>query len=475
MIYNSTASAEDLIGNIKTAWNISEMQSLAPNAGDRVRVGFELTVVYVHENQIYVRDKEGMSMLLTGSNDYHAGNVIPSSWIATCSPQNGSPRYTGAMPSSLKSTGFDIPTVSVITAADVNRIVTLEKVVFNEATPVTSTSLFTGVTENNDKFTFRNMFSLGSVTPGSYSVTVAVGVMDDQVILYPTSYIFKSDNYERVSPPVFTPGSCTFRSSLYIELTCETRGAIIFYTLDGSEPTDHSLRYTTPIEINESHTIKAVAYASGMVRSETVTAVYTELHESDLNIKHRKADYLFSDSSSLSSLGLNVPEDGELNIANKVLVNGYVAMKCTTGTGSDDPVIISADGETMLKLYPGNMLYLATMQSNRYTYGIINVIFEGEDIWDITYDGKPLEGGVWTTDELIGISGTIIFNIDKITLIDKIVINYNQSTGMDEVREDTRETDVQYYNLDGIRVLSPVEGIYIRVEGNKAEKIYYKN
>lgn len=472
LMFNSS-SAEDQIGNIKTAWNISEMRSLAPNAGDRVKVGFELTVVYVHENQVYVQDGNGGSMLLTGNNDYHSGNVIPASWIATYTPQHGVQRYTGQLPSSLKSTGYDIPAVSDITAADVNRIVSLDRVIFNEATPVTSTTLFSGVTENNDTFTFRNIFSLGSVAMGSYSITVVVGLMDGQVILYPTSYNFKSDSYERVSPPVLTPGSCTFKSSLSIEMTCETKGAIIFYTIDGSDPTDQSIRYTIPVEITEGHTVKAVAYASGMVRSEIVTAVYTELQESDLNIKQRKADYLFSDSSSLSSLGLNVPEDGELNIANKVLMNGYVAMKCSTGSGSDVPKVINSDGETMLKLYPGNILYLATMKNTRYTYGIVNVAFTGEDIWDIMYDGKPLEGGVWKTDDWIGIDDILTFIADKVSLIDKIEVYYNQSTGVEDVKDDAHENDVTYYTISGVRVPSPVKGIYIRVSGNQAERIYY--
>ena len=63
-----------------------------------------------------------------------------------------------------------------------------------------------------------------------------------------------------------------------ITLTCETEGATIYYTLDGSCPcknTDARKVYDgTPIIINESVTIKAMAMAPNMYESDVVEFTY---------------------------------------------------------------------------------------------------------------------------------------------------------------------------------------------------------
>ncbi|WP_100401548.1 endonuclease [Bacillus sp. FJAT-42315] len=55
------------------------------------------------------------------------------------------------------------------------------------------------------------------------------------------------------------PGSGTFVGGTTVTLSVNTAGAEIYYTLDGTEPTKESTKYTTAIEITEDTTIKAVA------------------------------------------------------------------------------------------------------------------------------------------------------------------------------------------------------------------------
>lgn len=59
-----------------------------------------------------------------------------------------------------------------------------------------------------------------------------------------------------------------------VTLTCATPGASIYYTVDGSTPDSTDTLYTTPIEITDDVTIKAVAYRDGFNSSAVVTAVY---------------------------------------------------------------------------------------------------------------------------------------------------------------------------------------------------------
>ena len=58
-----------------------------------------------------------------------------------------------------------------------------------------------------------------------------------------------------------------------VTLTCTKSGANIFYTTDGTEPTNSSTRYTNPIEINKSLILKAKAYL-GKQQSKVTTREY---------------------------------------------------------------------------------------------------------------------------------------------------------------------------------------------------------
>ena len=76
--------------------------------------------------------------------------------------------------------------------------------------------------------------------------------------------------------PTFSPAAMTFATdSLDVTLACATAGATIRYTLDGSEPTSSSTAYSAPITISGTTTIKARAFKSDYLESDTASATYT--------------------------------------------------------------------------------------------------------------------------------------------------------------------------------------------------------
>lgn len=71
---------------------------------------------------------------------------------------------------------------------------------------------------------------------------------------------------EAILPEVATPviaGETPFLTSTEVTITCATEGTTIYYTTDGTNPTNESnesTEYVGPFEINESKTVKAIAY-----------------------------------------------------------------------------------------------------------------------------------------------------------------------------------------------------------------------
>ena len=79
----------------------------------------------------------------------------------------------------------------------------------------------------------------------------------------------------QLSTPVFTPDAGTYTDSVTFTLACADNDAEIHYTLDGSEPTITSPFYIVPVPLTATTTVKAKAFKTNWLASETATAVYT--------------------------------------------------------------------------------------------------------------------------------------------------------------------------------------------------------
>ncbi len=86
-----------------------------------------------------------------------------------------------------------------------------------------------------------------------------------------------------VATPVFSPNGGEFLQATTVSISCATTGAIIYYTTDGSTPTaTHGTRYTGPITISETTTLKAIAVKDG-VSSTVTTATFTITIDNNVN------------------------------------------------------------------------------------------------------------------------------------------------------------------------------------------------
>lgn len=97
----------------------------------------------------------------------------------------------------------------------------------------------------------------------------------DKIILEDGTECIAGGNKITVVAPVESDKPAgTIASGTKISLSCATTGSTIFYTLTGATPTLESTRYTGKIKIDETKTIKAVAYKDGCLASEPVTFEY---------------------------------------------------------------------------------------------------------------------------------------------------------------------------------------------------------
>lgn len=77
----------------------------------------------------------------------------------------------------------------------------------------------------------------------------------------------------KVAMPYFTPVSGT-QAPGSVSIFCDTAGAEIRYTTDGSEPTPASSIYTGSIAVSASLTLKAKGFKTGLTESDTASAYY---------------------------------------------------------------------------------------------------------------------------------------------------------------------------------------------------------
>ncbi len=115
----------------------------------------------------------------------------------------------------------------------------------NGTTPTTSSTRYTGAISLTSDCTVK-----------------AIAVKDDYTNSDVASFSFVKSNYTCQAPQISRNGTGN-----QVVMTCATSGASIYYTTDGTTPTQASVRYTGAITFDHNQTIRAVAIKDGMFNS----------------------------------------------------------------------------------------------------------------------------------------------------------------------------------------------------------------
>ena len=116
--------------------------------------------------------------------------------------------------------------------------------------------------------------SSGGTIPVNASLTLKVrafntGWLPSDVVA--ANYSIYEDT---VGAVVATPAGGDYSTAVDVSLATTTAGAVVRYTLDGTEPGPASAVYSEPVHLAQTTTLKAKAFRGGWVPSQTLSALY---------------------------------------------------------------------------------------------------------------------------------------------------------------------------------------------------------
>ncbi|MBP3212553.1 MAG: chitobiase/beta-hexosaminidase C-terminal domain-containing protein [Prevotella sp.] len=156
-----------------------------------------------------------------------------------------------------------------------------------------ATLTFKAAAWSGDAATLNLSVSDGSITPATITMksgewseyTIAISGTQETTITFEGNTASKSRFFldevrivevpaAAVESPTFSVPEGTYFETQTVELSCATDGATIYYTLDGTDPSTTSTKYTAAITIDKTTTLKAIAIKDGQ-SSNVVSATYT--------------------------------------------------------------------------------------------------------------------------------------------------------------------------------------------------------
>jgi hypothetical protein len=259
--------------------NIAAFKANASSSAQQIMSN--VTFVFRSGHYMFVEDNSAALLIYDNSgvitNTYNEGDVIEAGLFGSYQLYNG---MSELIPShnANEATGTPVtvtPTVATVSSvindyATVyeSKLVRLNDVVFIDAETFV---------QNGDTMSIRDRFN-------TVDMEISAGDHADVIgfVSYSTTYgyqIYPRDNQDIIissMETVATPEFNFYRSGefYFMNITCATEGASIYYTIDNTNPDENSYEYTSdvPFYLNVHYYIKAIAMKEGMLNSEI--AVY---------------------------------------------------------------------------------------------------------------------------------------------------------------------------------------------------------
>lgn len=426
-----------------------------------------VTVVAQSGQYLFIQDNSG-KVVVYGTLDqtYYNGDQL-SGIKGTWSPYNGLPELKPETTSLGTATAGAAVEPEVLTIEELAIDNLLAYVKIEGVTIPESTSKSVTITDETGEVTMYNTLGITVTSGENLTVVGFISCYNTTMQLMPLQ-ITSASGLEVVEAPVFNPASGAITPTQEISITCATEGASIYFTVDGTEPSEtNGTLYSTPFVPGKAVTIKAIAVKEGMANSAVVEATYTLLSEST-----KVATFDFTAPSTLTPAQEEPAFGQSIAIAVNDITftagdNNEIALSFDKGSASTDCRIWAGSSAYDLRTYKGSTLTITGTNTN-----ILSIEFTGSKIsgdTHVTTSVGNLSGKIWT-----GEASVVEFTTIATTNINSIIVTYETDTSGIEEIELNEDAPVEYYNLQGVKVANPQNGLYIRVQGNKATKVLVK-
>jgi hypothetical protein len=187
----------------------------------------------------------------------------------------------------------------------------------NGATPTTASTPYTGAITVTSTETIKVIASAsGYITSPVASATYTL----------PT----------QAATPMLTPAPGVYSFAQSVTITSASSGVTIYYTTDGSTPTTASTKYTTPMTINATTTLQAIAAGNGFTASAVAGGLYTiQISSTTANFSAgfagSSAAITFNGATQLDDTRLQLT-DGGANEASSAFLNTPLNIQAFTTT-----------------------------------------------------------------------------------------------------------------------------------------------
>jgi hypothetical protein len=234
-----------------------------------------------------------------------------------------------------------------------------------------------------------------SATEAVKAIAVASGYNNSSV----ASAAFTITPYTPTATPVLSVSSGTYSSAQTVSITDATAGAVIYYTTNGGTPTSTSAKYSSPISVSASQTIKAVALATGHTTSAMASATYTISSGGCYGCVTPPPTFSIADGTYSSAQTVTI-SDAVSTAAIYYTTNG--AAPTTSSTKYAGPMTVSSS-QTIKAMAVASGYTSSAMASAAYVISVVSVP-----------SGPPTvpTGGVFTLNSFAGSSSQLALNGD---------------------------------------------------------------
>lgn len=243
-------------------------------------------VTGVKNSNAYVTDGTKGFIIYTASHGFQVGDILSGTAVCKVQLYNGSAELTELTSSKVTvNTGgsvspvvLDAEGIAALTGANTGSVIKISGACTHE----NSKYYIAGVQLYNQLYSFSVSAGTNYECTGVYVLNTTYG---NEILPRSAADIVAQTS---VANPTFTPAAGEYTEVQSVTLSCTTEGATVYYTTDGTNPTNESTVYSSAIEVGASMTIKAIAY-KGEDHSEVVSAAYTiniPLPSHDFDVTH---------------------------------------------------------------------------------------------------------------------------------------------------------------------------------------------